>query len=261
MNTLVRGDSAFFNRELFAACEEHGAYFAVVMSRLKNVVKLAEELPETAWKPFQTRAQRERQERRKEKTAKRRRRRWERRRRSARQRGKRDLKLKRQWVAEVPYTPSRSNTPGRLIIRKRLIEESDQLSLVDKVEYRFCFTNLPPVYNSESVIDRTYERCDQENIIEQLQNGIAGMRMPTGTLLANDAFMKCARLAFNFKSWLVQLSKLPDETMRWEWKRFRYNYVIIPATVTRHARRTRVRLHSAHPSVMHFGRVYQALLR
>ena len=61
------------------------------------------------------------------------------------------------------------------------------------------------------------------------------MRMPTGSLLANAAYMICARLAFKLKSWLAQLSALPDEVMRWEWKRFRYNFVIIAATVTKQA--------------------------
>ena len=50
-------------------------------------------------------------------------------------------------------------------------------------------TNLPPSTSTRGVVDLTYQRCDQENIIEQLQNGIAGMRMPTGGLLSNAAFL------------------------------------------------------------------------
>ena len=37
---------------------------------------------------------------------------------------------------------------------------------------------MPTSYSAEQVIDETYGRCDQENIIEQLQNGVAAMRMP-----------------------------------------------------------------------------------
>lgn len=257
-NVLVRGDSAFYDNNLIRACEEHGAYYALVVARIPNLVEIAENLDESAFKPYTTRTSRVRKAQRK--TNARRKKRRERRRATAKKRGKRDLKLCRQWVAEVPYKPARADRPGRLIIRKRLIEETSQLELVRKVEYRFCFTNLPKSVGPKAVVDRTYERCDQENIIEQLQHGVAAMRMPTGTLLANAAFMCCARLAFNLKSWLAQLTDLPAEVMRWEWKRFRFNFVIIAATASLHARRTHVRLHSAHPSVTRLGRVYQSLL-
>ena len=176
------------------------------------------------------------------------------------QRGYRDLKLRRQWVAELPYKPARCENEGRLIIRRRLIEETTQLECVRKYEYRFCFSNLPATFSAQQVVDLTYERCDQENLIEQLQHGVTAMRMPTGTLLANAAFMCCARLAFNLKSWLAQLADLPDEVMRWEWKRFRFNFVIVAATVTVHARQTRVRLHSTHPTVRRLERVHRSLL-
>jgi hypothetical protein len=195
------------------------------------------------------------------KTKKRRRKRPEVRRTKARARGKRDLKLKAQALAEVSYKPARSSRSYRLIIRRRLIEESSQLSLIDRVEHRFAITNLPKSHTAAQVIDQTYGRCDQENIIEQLQHGVAAMRMPTGSLLANAAYMICARLAFNLKSWLAQLSVLPDEVMRWEWKRFRHNFVIIAATVTKHARTLRMKLHSPHPGVMRMGQAYQSLLR
>lgn len=94
-------------------------------------------------------------------------------------------------------------------------------------------------------MDLTYHRCDQENLIEQLQNGLAGLRMPTGELLSNAAFLRCARLAHNLKSWLAQLV-LPRETMRWEWKRFRHAFVCVATSVVRRARQIRVRLAASH---------------
>ena len=82
-------------------------------------------------------------------------------------------------------------------------------------------------------------------LIEQLQNGLAGLRMPTGELLSNAAFLRCARLAHNLKSWLAQLA-LPDEVARWEWKRFRHAFVYDAATVIRRARQIWVRLADSH---------------
>jgi len=256
---LVRGDSAFFSQKMIDVCEEASAYFALVVPGYRNLKELAESLDEDAWTPFETKAARERKKHAKGK--KRRRKRPDVRRKRARARGKRDLKLKKQALAEVSYKTARSNREYRLIIRRRIIEESSQLALIDRVDYRFAITNLPKSHSAEQVIDHTYGRCDQENVIEQLQNGVAAMRMPTGSLLANAAYMICARLAFNLKSWLAQLRVVPGEVMRWEWKRFRYNFVIIAATVLKHARALRMKLHSTHAGVTRMGRAYQALLR
>jgi hypothetical protein len=94
-------------------------------------------------------------------------------------------------------------------------------------------------------VDLTYQRCDQENVIEQLQHGIAGMRMPTGGLISNAAYLTCARLAHNLKAWLAQLA-LPRETMRWEWKRFRHAFVYVAARVLCQSRQIHVRIASSH---------------
>ena len=94
-------------------------------------------------------------------------------------------------------------------------------------------------------MDLTYQRCDQENLIEQLQQGVAAMRMPTGGLLSNAAFLTCARLAHNLKPWLAQLV-LPRETIRWEWKRFRRAFVYFVARVVYTSRQVHVRIASSH---------------
>ena len=74
------------------------------------------------------------------------------------------------------------------------------------------------------------------------------MRMPTGGLLSNAAFLTCARLAHNLKAWLAQLA-LPRETMRWEWKRFRHAFVYVAARVIRQSRQIHVRLARSHRMV------------
>ena len=94
-------------------------------------------------------------------------------------------------------------------------------------------------------MDLTYQRCDQENVIEQLQHGVAAMRMPTGGLESNAAFLTCARLAHNLKAWLAQLA-LPLETLRWEWKRFRHAFVYVAVRVLRKSRQIHVEIASSH---------------
>jgi hypothetical protein len=132
-----------------------------------------------------------------------------------------------------------------LVIRRQRIEEHHQGELFELWRYRYVMTNLPRSTSTQEAVDLTYQRCDQENVIEQLQHGIAGMRMPTGGLHSNAAFLTCARLAHNLKAWLAQLA-LPRETMRWEWKRFRHAYVYVAARVLHQSRQILVHLATSH---------------
>ena len=236
---IVRGDSAFAKQAIFDACEEAGPFFAVVSPQQPNFARLFEALPDAQWKPYR---QRERDE---DPARKRRKRGPNRRRERARARNKRDLQLKKQWIAEVPYRPDRSDRAYRLIARYQEIEEHEQGHLFMLTRFRYVLSNLPPSVLAEEVMDLTYQRCDQENLIEQLQNGVAGMRMPTGGMISNAAFGTCARLAHNLKPWLAQLA-LPPETMRWEWKRFRRAFVYCAARVVHTARQVHVRFADSH---------------
>lgn len=239
---VIRGDAAFCNQKIFDICDAHGQCFAVVSPAQRNFEALAEDLPESAWKPYRGPAERGRCA---SPPAKRRKRRPNLRRRLARRRGKDDLKLERQWVAEIPYRPERSRNTYRLVIRRQRIEEHHQGELFELWRYRYVMTNLPRSTSTREVVDLTYRRCDQENVIEQLQHGVAGMRMPTGGLLSNAAFLTCARLAHNLKAWLAQLA-LPRETMRWEWKRFRHAFVYVSARILRQSRQIHVQIAASH---------------
>jgi hypothetical protein len=254
---VVRGDSAFYDHAIMDACVAAGQFFALVVPSMKNVVALADALPPEDWRPFLTKAQRAERAR-PTPEGKSRARRENLRRKTARRRKKKDLRLQEQWIAEIPYTPTRSAIAFRLLIRAQRIEVSDtQGELFDQWRYRFAITNLPArEYSAEDAMDLTYDRCDQENVIEQLGNGVAGMRMPTGDLLANAAFLCCARLAHNLKSWLGQLV-LPAETARWEWRRFRQAFVYIAAEVVHHARQVIVRF----SGIGRFGQEFLIALR
>ena len=236
---IVRGDSAFAKQAIFDACEESGHFFAVVSPQQQNFASLFEALPGAQWKPYR---QRERNE---DPARGRRKRGPNRRRERARSRNKRDLQLKKQWIAEIPYRPDRSDRTYRLIARYQEIEEHEQGHLFLLTRFRYVLSNLPPSVSAEEVMDLTYQRCDQENLIEQLQNGVAAMRMPTGGMLSNAAFGTCARLAHNLKPWLAQLA-LPPETMRWEWKRFRRAFVYCAARVVHTAGQVHVRFADSH---------------
>jgi hypothetical protein len=236
---IVRGDSAFAKQAIFDACEEAGQFFAVVSPQQSNFASLFEALPGEQWKPYRQREENSQRQ------GKRRKRGPNQRRERALSRKKRNLQLEKQWIAEISYQPERSGQPYRLIARYQEIEAHEQGELFQLTRFRFILSNLPPSVSAEEVMDLTYQRCDQENLIEQLQSGVAAMRMPTGGMHSNAAFMTCARLAHNLKPWLAQLA-LPQETVRWEWKRFRRSFVYCAARVVHTARQVHVRFADSH---------------
>jgi hypothetical protein len=242
---LVRADSDFDRRDVREACEAAGVCFAFVAREATNRLAWAEAIPESAWKPFRTRAHREQQARRARPGFCPRRKKRNRRRRRARERGYTDLQLVRQWVAEIPWTPPGSTKTYRMILRRQLIEESNQEHLFDFYRYRYVVTNLPTSWSAEEVIDATYQRCDQENVIEQMGSGVALWRMPVAEFDGNSAWLEIGRLAWNLGKWIAQLA-LPAEVVRWEWKRYRQAFVYLAVEVVHRSRQRWLRFSPAH---------------
>ena len=101
-------------------------------------------------------------------------------------------------------------------------------------------------------------RCNQENLIEQLKNGVHAMRMPTGDLVSNWAYMVMASLAWTLKAWFALL--LPEKgrwsakykreksaVLRMEFKTFLNAFVRVPCQIVRAGRRLLFRLLSWNP--------------
>ncbi|MGH6827012.1 IS1380 family transposase [Methyloceanibacter sp.] len=240
-NAIVRGDTDFDRADVYQAVIEQGAYFAIGGRLYGNRAALAERISEKRWQRFYPRAEREasggpwRQGRtpnyRKNK---------------AQQRGYRTLSTVKQWISEIEYQPSGVPFPCRLIVRRILIEESDgQGVLLKHFRYRLVLSDLPRSYTAQKVVDLTYQRCDQENVIEQFGHGIAGWRMPVAQFMGNSAWLEIARLAWNLGKWIAQLA-LPAEVVRWEWKRFRRHFVHIAAKVLKLGHSVVVRLAGSH---------------
>lgn len=240
-NALVRGDTDFDRSDIFNAVMAEGAYFAIGARVYPKRSALAEAISEGSWKPFVPRAERE------ERSGPSRRGRtvnW--RRHKAAERGYRKLRTVKQWVSEIAYQPHGLSAPCRMIARRILIEETDgQGALFSHFRYRLVLSNLPRSYTPGQVIDLTYQRCDQENVIEQFGQGIAGWRMPVAEFMGNSAWLEIARLAWNLGKWIAQIA-LPSEVVRWEWKRFRRHFVYIAAKVLKSGRRLVVRLAGSH---------------
>ena len=240
-NAIVRGDTDFDRSDVFNAAIEVGAYFAIGGRLYPNRAALVQAIGEERWKPFVPRADREEQSgpSRHERTA-------NYRQQKTNARGFRTLRTVKQWVSEIAYRPAGLDSACRMIVRRILIEENNrQGALFEHYRYRLVLTNLPRTYTARQVVDITYQRCDQENVIEQFGRGIAGWRMPVAEFMGNSAWLQIARLAWNLGKWIAQIA-LPSEVVRWEWKRFRRHFVYIAAKVLKTGRRLVVRLAGSH---------------
>ena len=167
------------------------------------------------------------------------------------EKGYRDLKLEREHVAELEYKPRKCKKVYRMIVlRKTIRVTTGQLRLEDEVRYHFYVTNLPAEqFSAADVVRENNARCNQENLIEQLKNGVAATRMPVREFHANWAYLVIAALAWNLKAWSGLL--LPEDLggralIRMEFRRFLNEVVQQPAQILRTGRRLVFRLLSAN---------------
>jgi hypothetical protein len=82
------------------------------------------------------------------------------------------------------------------------------LPLFDEVRHLFYLTNDLDT-SADELVFMANERCAQEQLIDQLKNGVLAMRMPVGTLVSNWAYMVMASLAWTLKAWFALM--LPEE--------------------------------------------------
>jgi hypothetical protein len=156
------------------------------------------------------------------------------------QKGYRNMTLQREHVAEFSYRPTKCKRSYRVIVlRKSISIEEGQRRLWDEVRYFFFITNITEMSPVE-VVRFCNERCTQENLIEQLKNGLHALRMPVSTLASNWAYMVMASLAWTLKAWfalLVRSRQQRDELLRMEFRRFLNGLVRIPVQIITTGRR------------------------
>jgi len=95
------------------------------------------------------------------------------------------------------------------------------------------------------VVRENNARCDQENLIEQIKNGVQATRMPVAEFDANWAYLVIGALAWNLKAWagLLLPRKLgARQILRMEFRRFLNEIVLLPTQILRSGRRLIFRL-------------------
>ena len=237
-NVWLRGDTDFSLTKHFDRWCDEEVNFVFGFDAMKNVVDIAEGLDEASWKPLVRRAKHACK-------GNRRRRRANVKERIVKEKGYKNIRLESEQVAEFPYRPSKCAREYRVVVvRKNLSVEKGEDVLFDDIRYFFYITNDTKM-SAREVVRFINGRCDHENDIEQLKNGINAMRMPSGDLYSNGAYMVMAALAWNLKAWYGIL--MPDKTtggqvVRMEFARFLNGFMALPTHVLTQARQIKLRV-------------------
>jgi len=243
---LLRGDTDFSQTRHLDGWDGQDVRFVFGVDAMPNLVERADAVPEADWTPLGRPAKytvqtspRRRPENVKEQVVV--------------ARGYKNIRLQSEQVAAFAYSPTACRRDYRVVVlRKNLSIERGEQRLFDDIRYFFYITNDWRL-SAAAIVALANGRCNQENLIEQLKNGVRAMTMPAADLTANEAYMVMASLAWTLKAWLALC--LPAQG-RWadrrraekrtlltmEFKRFLDGLMRLPVQIVRTGRRIVYRL-------------------
>jgi Transposase DDE domain group 1 len=235
---IFRGDTDFTQAAHLDRWDGQGIGFVFGIDAQPNLVARAEQLPERAWEPLPRPARypvattpRQRPEKVKQGVV--------------RRKGYTDIRLVGEEVAEFNYRPG----PCRqdylvVVVRKHLVLEKHGQKVGEETRYFFYLTNRWS-WGRPEVVSFANDRGNQENLIEQLKNGVRALRAPVNTLESNGAYMVIASLAWSVKAWLALLQPRAADRqalLAMEFKKFLREVVLLPCQLVRAGRRLVYRL-------------------
>jgi hypothetical protein len=264
-SVLLRGDTDFSQTEhLDRWNADRRVRFIFGFDAKPNVVDIAEQLPERAWRKLERPPRytvqtetRQRPERVKEQVV------------VARQ--FENQRLQSEQVAEFNYRPTACKETYRMaVVRKNISVEKGEKLLFDRIVYFFYITN-DWVPEANEIVFQANGRCHQENLLAQLHSGVRALTAPVDNLVSNWAYMVMTALAWNLKAWWAL--SLPDHHGRWqekhqaekqwvlgiEFKTFVNAFVRLPCQIVRTGRRLVYRLLAWNPYQSTFFRLVSAL--
>jgi hypothetical protein len=242
---LMRGDTDFTQTTQLDGWNQEGIGFVFGVDAMPNLVALASALPAETWQVLLRRPRYEvaTQPRRRPANV---------REEIVRRRGFRNVRVLSEQVAEFDYRPGACTRDYRMVVlRKHLVWERHGRVEEEETRYLFYITNQT-TWSLAQVVFFANDRCNQENLIEQLKNGVPALRAPVNTLEANGAYMVIGALAWNLKVWLGLLQPkkrgLPS-LIAMEFKKFLHEVMLLPCQIIRTGRQLTFRLLQWNPWV------------
>ncbi|MDY6935698.1 MAG: transposase [Spirochaetota bacterium] len=171
---------------------------------------------------------------------------------------------KERYVGEFRYKPVKCKKEYRVIVLKKIVNVTKgQQLLFEDCRYMFYITNIYDK-SAKNLLHFIHGRCDHENKIKQLSNGIHALKMPAAEFKANWAYMVICSLAWNLKSWMGLL--IPDcvqenKIINCEFKSFQNKLINIPCQILNTGRKIIYRFLNYNSIIKNLLSVFQAVKR
>jgi len=261
---LLRGDTDFSQTSYLDRWDAQGVRFVFGYKGFKNLKGKADAVEESDWSELERRAAQvfeERKQRAKQPRVKER---------IVREREYKNLVLNREELSEFQYSPTACEKTYRVVVlRQNVTQERGEQALFDEIRYFFYITNDREM-TPEQVVFESNDRCNQENLIEQLKNGVRALHAPVNSLNANWAYMVMSSLAWSIKAWMALSlpivgrwrKKHEHERRRWltmDFRTFLNEVINVPTQIVETGRRLIYRLLAWRSQVPVLFRLVNAL--
>ena len=164
----------------------------------------------------------------------------------------------------------------RQVIRRREFEHLElQSEQVAEFEYQPTACQRPDITNDREataaeIVFGCNDRCDQENLIAQIAGGVRALSAPVDSLVSNWAYMVMTSLAWTLKAWSALLLPITPrhreshEAARTTWLRMEFKTFVnevlkVPCQIVRQGRRVIHRVLHWNPQLPTFFRLAAAL--
>ena len=262
---LFRGDTDFSQTGHLDRWDDDGIRFLFGIDATTALYEIAENLPSSEWKvlcrrpKYAVRTQpRQRPENVKQQIVE--------------AREFEDIRLVKEYVAEFRYRPAKCRHDYRVVVLYKEVEvHRGQKKLFDDSVCFFYIANTWEM-STEEIVFGANDRCNQENLLQQLKSGVRSLSAPVDNLVSNWAYMVMGSLAWSLKAWAALL--LPEEgrwqekhheqkrkLLRMDFATFRHALVRIPAQITHSGRKVLYRLLAWNPWQHVFFRLLDQLRR
>jgi hypothetical protein len=223
---LFRGDSAFYSKEIVNICDDKKVDFSIVADQTKPLMNKVMNIPKEEWYPFIPQRNRckknvkEREKRRNNKMI------------ILRKYKKVSKRKGPQEISSFYYKPTGWSKEYRFVVKRtEIIDKQNQLYLDEdlcKYTYHIIVTNSER--KERNVIKIAQGRGNQENYIKDFKDGLGLSHIPTGFFNANKIYFKIAALAWNLKTWLLNLIQSGSGAII-RFKRFLVDWIFKACTV------------------------------
>ena len=251
----LRGDTDFSQTTHLDRWHGDSVEFVFGYDAAPNLVKIAENLDESAWKPLKRKPKYD------NRTGRTRTRRPNHKETFVVEKEYRNQILEDEEVAEFSYRPTACKRSYRMIVLRKTIRVMEgQAFLFHEPKYFFFITNLSKrTMPTARIVAESNSRCDQENIFAQGKE-MGALAAPLHDLTSNWAYMVIAMLAWNLKCWLSLSLKLAGNAtarekrseqkkrlLRMDFSTFGQQLIQVPAQILTHGRQLICRILSWTP--------------